>query len=117
MIYNTTLVQRWVRIKRHLTSTIKIEADELNGTLRLEIKDQVIFIAKNSSKMRLKSHLDWAYYTPKSLANAINNDLLDAYYEVMLNDINSDPNIWKEEDVEMELKSFYAARNKRASLV
>lgn len=99
-------------IKIHLTSTVSVT--ETNGILTI---NKNIYLAKNSMKFRIKSHLDWAYYTPKSLADAINNDTIDSYYQIMLEDVNSDPNVWKEHDFEMELKSFYAARAGRASLI
>lgn len=79
--------------------------------------NQTIYIAKHKTKFRLKSHLDWAWYTPKTLAHAIDTNTVDAYYEVMLKDIHSDPNDWKDSDFEMKLKGFYAARAGRASLI
>jgi len=99
-------------IKPHLTNTVSVT--EINGILTIN-KD--IYIAKNSMKFRIKSHIDWAYYTPKTLADAINNNTVDSYYQIMLQDVNSDPNVWKDTDFEMELKSFYAARAGRASLL
>lgn len=103
---------RYLAIKTYVTGNLN--ATEFHSNLVLN-KD--IYIAKNSMKFRLKSHLDWAYYTPKTLADAINNNTVEQYYEIMLNDINSDPNIWKDTDFEMTLKSFYANRIGRASLL
>jgi hypothetical protein len=105
---------RWkfMAIKKHITTTIT--AAEYHSHLAIN-KD--IYIAKNSNKFRLKSHLDWAYYTPKTLANAIDNNTVESYYEIMLNDVNSDPNVWKDNDFEMELKTFYAQRVGRASSI
>jgi len=114
-IYDQTLIQKWLRIKRHLKT--KYAAYEVNGILTISTNEHTIYLAKNSHKMRLKSHLDWVYYEPKSLAYAIDNNLIGAYYEIMLKDINSDPNIWKDGNFEMYIKSFYAAREGRANLV
>lgn len=111
-VKNNILRSKFNDIKKHCTN--KLEFAEYNGILRIN-KD--IYIAKNSVKFRLKSHLDWAWYTPKTLANAIDTDTIDSYYEIMLNDINSDPNVWKHLDFEMELKSFYAARVGRANII
>lgn len=115
MIYDLQLKQRWLRIKRHLSSNIQVF--EQQGILVIEMPTYKIYLAKKSSKMRLKSHLDWSFYTPKTLANAINNNSVESYYEIMLNDIRSDPNEWKDRNFEMELKSYYAARENRASLL
>lgn len=105
---------RWkfMSIKKHATTTLL--ANEFHSVLAIN-KD--IYIAKNSNKFRLRSHLDWAWYTPLTLAQAIDSNTVDEYYEIMLNNINSDPNIWKDSDFEMELKSYYAARVGRASLL
>jgi len=103
---------RYLAIKKHITGNLS--ATEYHSALVLN-KD--IYIAKNSMKFRLKSHLDWAYYTPKTLADAINNNTVESYYEIMLNDVNSDPNVWKDSDFELTLKSFYASRAGRASLL
>lgn len=113
MIHDPLLQQRWLRIRRLLTKPVS--ADEIRqGILAI---DRDIYVAKKSMKFRLKSHLDWAYYTPTTLAQAINTDTVEQYYEVMLKDVNSDPNLWKDRDFEMELKAIYAARVKRASLI
>jgi len=90
---------------------------EYNGTLTIGVGNVTFYIAKNSSKMRLRSHLDWCWYTPKTLAQAIDSNTVESYYEIMLNDIRSDPNEWKDRDIEMELKTFYAERVGRASLI
>lgn len=114
-IADKQLYFRWFSIKKYLTTDPKIY--EGFGTLSIMVGNEKIFIAKNSQKFRLKSHLDWAYYTPKTLADAIDNDSIESYYEIMLKDVKSDPNDWKDKDFELELKSLYAARNKRASLI
>jgi len=105
---------RWkfMAIKKHCTTNVT--ANEFHSVLAIN-KD--IYIAKNSNKFRLRSHLDWAWYTPKTLAQAIDTGTVDSYYEIMLHNINSDPNVWKDHDFEMTLKSYYAARADRASLI
>jgi hypothetical protein len=112
-IIDQTLAIRWLRISRHLTKTHL--AHEGNSGILCIGKD--IYVAKKTMKFRLRSHLDWAYYTPKTLADALNTDTVEQYYEIMLNNIKSDPNQWKDKNIEMELKSYYAARVKRASLI
>lgn len=106
------LRHKYNEIKKHITSTISVI--EINGILTI---NKNIYVAKNTYKFRIKSHLDWAYYTPKTLADAIDNGTVDSYYQIMLEDVNSDPNIWKDFDFEMELKSFYATRAGRANLI
>ena len=111
-IQDKALYFRWAAIKRHLSTTVDI--NEYNGILRIA---DCCYIAKSTAKMRLKSHLDWCWYTPKTLAQAIDSNTIEVYYEIMLKDVRSDPNVWKDSDFELELKSFYAARVGRASLI
>lgn len=106
------LWSRWAAISKHLTTTPTI----IERTGYLEI-NRMCYISKNSSKMRLKSHLDWCHYTPKTLAQAIDSNDIESYYEIMLNDVRTDPNVWKDVDFEMELKSHYAARVGRANCI
>lgn len=112
IIRDKQLYFRWAPIKRYLTSSVVLK--EHGGIISV---DGNIYIAKNSSKFRLKSHLDWAWYTPKTIAQAIDNNTIEQYYEIMLNDVRSDPNIWSDHDFEMTLKAFYAARVGRSSLL
>jgi len=108
--------RKWIAIRRHLTNPRKVNFCDYNlATLRT--KTTTIYISKTSNKFRLKSYLDWAYYTPKTLALAIDADDLDLYYETQLHHQLSDPNIWKRWDEEQDLKSYYAARAGRASLI
>jgi hypothetical protein len=116
MINDTILQSRWIRIARHLpVNTVNVQ--EYRGTLSCSFNNFTFYISKNSTKFRLKSHLDWAWYTPKTFADAIKNNTLESYYEIMLNDVNSDPNEWKDRDIEMELKSYYANRANRCDLI
>jgi hypothetical protein len=112
LIQDKALYFRWAAIQKHLTTRPSIS--EYNGILGIE---GICYIAKNSSKMRLKSHLDWCWYTPKTLAQAIDSNTIESYYEIMLNDVRSDPNLWKDNDLEMKLKSYYAARVGRATII
>lgn len=111
-----TGTNKWIKIRRHLTnpSTVRFYDQSL---ATIATANNKLYISKTSDKFRLKSHLDWAYYTPKTLAFAINNNDVDVYYEQQLKHQNSDPNIWKRWDEEMDLKSYYAARAGRASLI
>ena len=111
-ITDQQLYWRWHPVQRYLTCQPQVS--EYRGMLAI---DRKFYLAKKSSKMRLLSHLDWCWYTPKTLAQAINNDTVEEYYEVMLRDVRSDPNEWKDKNLEQELKSFYAARVGRASLL
>ena len=112
----TNIATIWIRIRRHLNAPQRITFSE--GRLAtIHTSSNTIYISKSTNKFRLKSHLDWAHYTPKTLAHAINNDDVDVYYERQLKDSNSTPNIWKRKDEEQELKSYYAARDGRASLI
>ena len=113
MIHDSTLQQRYVRIKRHLTQPITVY--ENYGML--SFPQHQLYIAKRSQKFRLRSHLDWAWYTPQTLADAINNNTVGEYYEIMLNHVNSDPNEWPDLQFENLLKGYYAARVGRASLI
>jgi hypothetical protein len=112
LIQDFQLWARWKPIKKHLTTTARYQ--EWQGIL--EINEQ-FYIAKKTSKMRLKSHLDWCWYTPKTLAQAIDTGTVEEYYEFMLHDGRTDPNIWKDRDVELELKTYYAERAGRASTI
>jgi hypothetical protein len=107
--------QKWHRIRKHLTTTHTRFYDQSLTTL--VTPNSKIYISKTSDKFRLKSYLDWAYYTPKTLAAALDNDDLELYYQVQLGHKKSDPNIWKRWNEEQDLKSYYAARAGRASLI
>jgi hypothetical protein len=111
-INDKQLYFRWVAIKKHLTTQPDIA--EYKGILAI---NDNYYIAKNSSKMRIRSHLDWCWYTPKTLAQAIDSGTVESYYELMLNDVRSDPNLWKDRNFEMELKSLYAYRAGRATVL
>lgn len=109
-IFDSMLKNRYTAISNFTTN--KMEVAEYNGILRI---NKHIYLAKKSYKFRIISNLDWAWYTPKTLADAIDNDSVEAYYETMLKNVSSDPNVWKDSDFEIQLKTFYAVRNGRAS--
>jgi hypothetical protein len=113
-IHDRILYNRWTAINKHLTTKPKV--NESFGCLSIDAGPR-IFIAKKTTKMRIKSHLDWVWYTPKSLASAIDTGTVEEYYEIMMQHVNSDPNVWNDHDFEMELKSLYASREGRASLL
>lgn len=111
-INDRILYRKWQAISALLLSNthkLKVSAQNM-----LIVNNQFI-LAKSKEKMRLVSQLDWVHYTPADLAQAINTNTVDAYYEQQLNDSLSDPNVWKRHHEEMELKSFYAQRSGRAS--
>ena len=111
-IYDKLLWSRWAAIDKYLTTRPTIV--ERNHYLEI---NGVCYIAKKSTKMRLISHIEWCHYTAKTLAQAIDANNIEGYYEIMLNDVRSDPNIWKDRNFEMELKTHYAVRAGRASLI
>jgi hypothetical protein len=112
MIEDFKLYSRWKPIAKHLTKPVRYS----EGRGFLEVNG-VFYIAKNSVKMRLVSHLDWCHYDAQDLANAIDSDTVEQYYEQQLNDPNSDPNQWRDKDKEMLLKTHYAAKRARASKI
>lgn len=112
-INDVKLYRRWAAIAKYLTTT-KHNVSEYRGMLGY---NKQFLLSKHSTKMRLLSHLDWVHYTPKELAHAIESGTIEQYYEQKLQDGRSDPNVWKRTDEEHELKSKYAARAGRASLI
>lgn len=112
-INDKDLYRRWVAIAKYLKNTQHLFY-EYRGQLSV---DKQFLLAKHSPKMRLLSHLDWVHYTPKELAQAIDSNTIEQYYEQKLVDGRSDPNVWKRTDEEHELKSRYAAQAGRASII
>lgn len=108
-------INKWLGIRRYITRSHVYFND--NDTATIKTTTLKIYISKTSNKFRIKSHIDWAYYTPQELAHAINSDCVDVYYETQLKHSLSDPNIWKRLDEEQDIKSYYAAREGRASLI
>jgi hypothetical protein len=113
-ISDRDLLYKWLAIKKHLINTILIRP--IAGETNLVI-DEKFIIAKHSKKFRLISQIDWAVYDTKDLANAIDTNTIDSYYEQMLADPQSDPNIWNDKIKEHELKTHYAERAGRASKI
>jgi hypothetical protein len=114
-ISDLKLYHKWHAIKKHLSTPTSITLLDQGYTRNMIVINNKCIIAKNSTKFRLISHLDWAYYTAKGLATAIDNNDIDGYYERMLADNRSDPNEWKDQNKESELKVHYAHRVGRAS--
>lgn len=112
-IRDIKLYRRWAAISKYLT-TQNHNVVDYNGMLGY---NKEFLLAKHSTKMRLYSQLDWVHYTPKELADAINTNTVEQYYELKLQDGRSNPNVWRRPDEEHELKAFYAARAGRASLI
>lgn len=106
---------KWLGIRRYITRSHIYFSD--NNTATIKTPTLRIYISKTANKFRIKSHIDWAYYTPQELADAINRDDVDVYYETQLKHQLSDPNIWKRLDEEQDIKSYYAARAGRASRI
>lgn len=116
-ISDLMLYHRWKAIKKYISTTVSIRLLDYGYTRNMIIINEQCIIAKNSTKFRLLSQLDWAHYTAKGLATAIDNNDIDGYYERMLADTRSDPNQWNDYNKEMELKTHYAARANRASKI
>ena len=74
-ISDQALYFRWKAIEKHLTTKPSISAT--NGILTINGN---IYIAKKSSKFRLQSQLDWAHYTPKTIATAIKRSVVNRLY-------------------------------------
>ena len=106
------LYRRWMSIRQHLTSPHVVV--EYPGEI---VINNHFRVATRSAKMRLISHLDWVFYTPRDLAAAMDSNTVDVYYEQQLLDSQSDPNVWKDVDKEIELKTRYAVQAGRASLL
>ena len=111
-IQNQKLSWRWQAINKHLTHRVLYR----EHTNQLIVNEEFI-ISKNSYKFRLLSHLDWAYYNPRELAQAMSQNEVPKFYEQQLLNSRSDPNEWTDKPREMELKSYYAWRRGRANLI
>ena len=111
-IHDLFLYHRWRPIQKYLRGPHHYR--ESNGLLLI---DDVFFIAKNSSRMRLKSHIDWVHYTAKTLAEAMNQDRVPEYYESQMRDPRSPANQWARSHQEQELKTRSAHRAGRANWI
>lgn len=115
MIIDPVLAQQWLRISRRLTVTVT--AEQYSGQIRITDHGLVFYLAKHKDLFRLKSHLDWVSYTAKDLAQAINTKTVDQYYEHQHQSPLSPNNQWQDVVKELSLKSLYAHRVGRASLI
>jgi hypothetical protein len=111
-ITNYKFYYRWIAIKKFLT-TEHYYKESRSGL----IIDEHFLIAANKPKMRPLGQIDWAWYTPKTLAKAMDEGTVLQYYEMMLKDKRSDPNKWKNKDEEMQKKALYASRSGAAELL
>jgi len=71
-------------------------------------------IAKTKTSFRPVGILDWAHYTKGGICVAIQNDVLQQYYEEMLKDPRSPSNVWRDKDKEQHLKKYYEDRSGEA---
>ena len=76
--------------------------------------DGEFLIAKTKPLFHPLGLIDWAHFTPKDLASAINSRTVTKYYKKMLKDPMSPANNWKDKKLEKELKDFYKQRAKEA---
>lgn len=114
-ITDPVLAQKWLRISRRLKATVL--AQEYSGQIRITDHVEIFYLAKHKELFRLKSHLDWAAYTPNDLAQAINTKTVDQYYEQQMRAPLTPDNQWQDVVKELTLKSHYAHRVGRASLI
>lgn len=117
---NTSALAKIMSIKRNMLNPDVINFSQYKGKGLITIEDSQgnkIYITQTSKKFRPKSQIDWAWYDSADLANALETNTTDKYYEQQLRDSRSDPNDWKDRSEEMTIKSYYAARSGRASLI
>lgn len=117
---NTSALAKIMSIRRNMLNPDAINFYQYKGRGMITITDSQgnkIYITKNSKKFRPKSQIDWAWYDSNDLANALETNTTDKYYEQQLRDPRSDPNNWHDKSEEMTIKSYYAARSGRASLI
>jgi len=74
------------------------------------IINDLIIIAKKKSLFRLLGHLDWAKYTPKTLAEAMDAGNIELYYQKMRLNKKSPSSEWKDKAKENKLKKIYKER-------
>tara|TARA_R110002050_G_scaffold137518_2_gene261124 strand:- start:274 stop:657 length:384 start_codon:yes stop_codon:yes gene_type:complete len=108
-IQDKPLYFRWADINKYLPPNTYVPLVEQHGMLKIILEDGFL-IAKKSPKFRPIGIIDWAHYTPKNLAFAILTGNLQSYYNFMLSDSRSDPNIWRDAIEEYTLKTFYKQR-------
>jgi hypothetical protein len=111
-IRNKSFYFKWKAIEKYLEANHDIKESHQGLII-----DGLFMIAANKTKMRPLGQLDWAWYTAKTLATAMNENRVLHYYEAMLKDKRSDANKWKRRDEEMEMKTKYAVRAGKASFI
>lgn len=75
------------------------------------VSDISFMIAKKKTLFRPLGILDWAYYTPKTLAEAFDLGQVEEYYYEMLQDPRSPTNEWKDKEKEKRMKAYYFNRD------
>tara|TARA_R110000803_G_scaffold1228_7_gene4035 strand:- start:1345 stop:1749 length:405 start_codon:yes stop_codon:yes gene_type:complete len=95
------------KLTDYLKEPIQVKEHHQGGVLESDIP---FMIAKNRPLLRPLGILDWAYYTPKKLAEAVDLGLVEEYYYEMLDDPRSPDNIWKDKEKEKRMKEEYANR-------
>jgi len=111
-IPNFWMYKRWKTIEKFLEFPHDLEPRHQGLII-----DNEFIIAVNKPKMRPLGQLDWSWYTPKTLAQAMNEFKVLEYYEKMLKDKRSDKNKWKNKEKEMEMKTLYAVRAGKAEFI
>jgi len=115
MIYfkNIKFFLAWKKIEKFLDNKDRKLKEFRSGLI---IDDKYI-IACNRTLLRPVGILDWSWYTPKTLATAMNEGRVDQYYENMLKDPRSPANKWKDKRKEILKKTFYAVRSGKADFI
>ena len=107
---NFKFQHKWSMIHKHLTTCVSRHISQ--GYLFILANECPIRLVKKRGKniMRLNSRLDWVWYDPRDLANAIDSNTVLDYYTQQLNDPRSYPNTWKRPAEELDTKELYATR-------
>ena len=111
-IKNKNFWRKWSVIEPYLTGEHSLKEKQYGLII-----DDLFIIIGTKTKMRPVGQLDWAWYTPKTLAIAMNEGTVLQYYEKMLKDNRSDHNIWKRPEEEMEKKTYYASRGGKVDFI
>jgi len=75
------------------------------------IINEQILVAKKKTLFKQLGMIDWAWYTPKGLGDALNRGEVLEYYTTMLSDSRSPSNKWRNKFKETDLKSSYSSRS------
>mgnify|MGYP003635444437 FL=1 len=107
---NPKFQHKWAMIQKHLTTFAPRNVSR--GFLHVYANSESIRLVKKRGNniMRINSRLDWVWYEPKDLANAIDTNTVLDYYAQQLLDPRSYPNTWKRPTEELDTKEHYAKR-------